>query len=320
MNLQTQIPFSPQEPQIDYHSKIVLLGSCFTEHIGEKLEYFKFQNIQNPFGVIFNPVSIEKLILRALNDTFFTEEDIFQHNEVWYCFEVHSSLSELNKETFLNRLNVSLKTFKDQLLSASHIVITLGSAWVYWHNETNELVANCHKIPQQEFRKELLSAATISKSLQHIVSEVQKVNPKVSFIFTVSPVRHLKDGFEENTLSKAHLISAIHDFLNYQSSIFNLKSAYFPSYEMMMDELRDYRFYEKDMLHPNETAIDYIWDKFKKVWVDHNTEVLQKEIDIVQKGLLHKPFHPESDAYLKFKAQLHSKMESVKKRLPYVTF
>lgn len=315
MNLQTQIPLSPAAPSIDYQSKVLLLGSCFTENIGGKLDYFKFQNVQNPFGVIFNPVSIERLVVRAINDTLFTERDIFKHHDVWHCFEVHSSLSGLDKKAFLERLNLQLRAFKEELLSASHIVITLGSAWVYRHLNSNAIVTNCHKVPQQEFKKELLSMELISMSLQSIFSEIQKVNKKVTFIITVSPVRHIKDGFPENTWSKANLIAATHQLITS-----NQQLHYFPSYELMMDELRDYRFYEKDMLHPNETAIDYIWEKFKKVWIASSTEVLQKEIDTIQKSLLHKSFLPESEEHLKFIVLLQSKMEAVKKMLPNVSF
>jgi hypothetical protein len=315
MNLQTQIPLSQKEPQINYKSKVLLLGSCFTENIGEKLDYFKFQNTQNPFGIIFNPVSIEKLVFRALNEDFFTEKDIFQHNELWHCFEAHSSLSGLDKDEVLHKLNLQLKAFRKQLTEATHIVVTLGSAWVYGYNLTGEIVANCHKVPQKEFSKELLSIDVISKSLKNCIAEIQVVNSKATFIFTVSPVRHIKDGFEESTLSKAHLLSAAHKTI---SSIKNVH--YFPSYELMMDELRDYRFYKEDMLHPNETAIQYIWEKFKYVWVSSTTETTQKAVAIIQKGLQHRPFNSESEEYKEFKKELELKIEKITTQFPFMEF
>lgn len=314
MNLQTQIPLFPKEPKIDYHSKVVLLGSCFTENISGKLDYFKFQNVQNPFGIVFNPVSIENLVLRALSEDVFTEDDLFQHQELWHCFEVHSSLSSIDKDSVLQHLNQKLLAFKKQIEEASHIVITLGSAWVYWHEERSQLVANCHKIPQDQFQKNALPIDTITKSLSTIVSVIRQVNKNAAFIFTVSPVRHIKDGFEENMQSKAHLISAIHKMKE------EVDAHYFPSFEIMMDELRDYRFYEKDMLHPNELAIDYIWEKFKTVWIDPETETLQKEIATIQKGLLHKPFNPNSEAHLKFREALLSRIKILKKSLPHIDF
>ncbi|MAL58705.1 MAG: GSCFA domain-containing protein [Flavobacteriaceae bacterium] len=315
MNLQTQIPLSPKEPQINYQSKVVLMGSCFTENIGGKLDYFQFQNIQNPFGVIFNPVSIEKLIFRALHDDFYTENDVFQHNGLWHCYEVHSSLSMVNKSEFLNRINLQLSHFKTYLFQASHMIFTLGSAWVYLHRKTSQIVANCHKVPQKEFSKVLLSVDIISKSLQNCVSEISEVNPKVTFIFTVSPVRHIKDGFIENTLSKSHLLSAVHP------SISVIEHAhYFPSYELMMDELRDYRFYKEDMLHPNEVAIQYIWEKFNRVWISAETTHLQNEIATIHKGLKHKPFNPDSEEHSVFQKNLQKSIEKLQKELPWIQF
>ncbi|MEZ4858550.1 MAG: GSCFA domain-containing protein [Flavobacteriaceae bacterium] len=320
MNLQTQIPLNSQEPKIDYSSKVLLLGSCFTENMGGKLNYFKFQNTQNPFGIIFNPVSIKQLVLRALKDDFFSEKDIFQHNSLWHCFEVHSSLSAVDKSEFLEQLNLRLKTFKKALLEASHMVITLGSAWVYRFKASKEIVANCHKVPQKEFTKELLSIEAISESLQNLISEIQKGNKNATFIITVSPVRHLKDGFPGNTWSKANLIAGTHKIIEMSLRAQSRSLHYFPSYELMMDELRDYRFYAKDMLHPNEIAVDYIWEKFKEVWISKDTEAFQKEIDTIQKGLLHKPFNLNSLAYLKFKEGLTTKIENLRKNFPNMEF
>lgn len=327
MKLQTEIPLNPEANQIDYSSKILLLGSCFSENIGGKFDYFKFQNLQNPFGVIFNPVSIEKLVLRAIDDVPFSDEDIFQQNEIWKCFEVHSDLSSLDKAECLKKLNSALKDLKEALFSSTHIIVTYGTSWVYRHTERDKIVANCHKVPQSNFKKELLSIQEISESLTSISDKIIEINPKVSIITTVSPVRHIKDGFIENSLSKAHLISGIHNFINSKSSIvnrqskiLNLKSYYFPSYEIMMDELRDYRFYSEDMLHPNKTAIEIIWQKFSKVWVSSETKILQKEIASIQSGLLHKPFNPHSEEHLQFSKTLQHKIVSIQQRHPHISF
>ncbi|MCB0465972.1 MAG: GSCFA domain-containing protein, partial [Aequorivita sp.] len=219
MKLQTEIPLKPEENQIDYASKILLLGSCFSENIGGKFDYFKFQNLQNPFGVIFNPVSIKKLIVRAIDNISFSEEDIFQHNGIWKCFEAHSELSSLDKNEFLNNLNSALKSLREALFSSTHIIFTYGTSWVYRHLASDGIVANCHKLPQKNFKKELLSTKEISENLQTVFTKISKKNPKATIINTVSPVRHIKDGFVENSLSKAHLISAIHHFKNQQSKI-----------------------------------------------------------------------------------------------------
>ena len=216
MNFQTQIPIRKYDFPIDYTSKVLLLGSCFAENMAQKFEYFKFDTVVNPFGIIFNPISLEKLIVRSIRKNYFTEEDIFFHNEAWHCYEVHSELSNPDKEEFLENLNQLIDSTNQQLANATHVIITLGTSWVYRHIESHEIVANCHKVPQKQFVKELLSIAQIEESLQHIISEIQAINPNCKFIFTVSPVRHIKDGFVENNLSKAHLIAAL------QSSIFHL--------------------------------------------------------------------------------------------------
>jgi lysophospholipase L1-like esterase len=316
MKLQTKIPLQPQEHnQLDYNSNVLLLGSCFVENIGKKLDYFKFQNLQNPFGILFHQLAIETLITNAINEKEYTEEDIFFHNEQWHCYDAHSKLSASSKEELLNNLNQQIKATNQQINESTHIIITLGTAWVYRHIETDTIVANCHKVPQKKFLKELLSADEISESLESIIALIKSVNIKVSILFTVSPVRHLKDGFVGNTQSKAQLISAIHQVVESRSSIY-----YFPSYEIMMDELRDYRFYAEDMIHPNQTAVDYIWDKFRKVWISKSAAKTMDDIDVVQKGINHKPFNPNSKAHKLFLQNLEEKKKSLYIQFPYIAF
>ena len=293
----------------------MLLGSCFAENMGEKFEYFKFRNVVNPFGIIFNAVSIEKLIHRVVNKIVFTEKDIFFYNDLWHCFEVHSQLSNPNKEEFLSNLNAILELMYQQITSLTHCIITLGTSWVYRNNNSNEIVANCHKVPQKEFTKELVSIEENVKCIQNIISLVHSLNPECNFIFTVSPVRHIKDGFVENNVSKAHLISAIHT-INHQPSTIN----YFPSYEIMMDELRDYRFYAEDMLHPSQTAIDYIWIKFFENYINQKEFVTMNQVCEIQRALKHRPFNPNSESHQKFLKNLNQKIFELKKNLPNIDF
>jgi hypothetical protein len=315
MNFQTQIPLQKSDFPIDYTSKVVSLGSCFAENMAEKLEYFKFENVVNPFGIIFNPVSLEKLILRSIHKNYFTEKDIFYHNEAWHCYEVHSELSNPNKEEFLSNLNQLIDSTNQELSKSTHVIITLGTSWVYRYIESNEIVANCHKVPQKQFVKELLSIAQIEASLQNIISEIQAINAKCNFIFTVSPVRHIKDGFVENTLSKAHLISALH------ASNFQLPASnYFPSYEILMDELRDYRFYAEDMLHPNQIAIDYIWIKFFENYIDEKEFSLMNQVCEIQRALKHRPFNPNSESHKKFLENLNQKINTLVNKYPHFQF
>ncbi|SIQ93626.1 GSCFA domain-containing protein [Maribacter ulvicola] len=313
MNLLTKIPLSKAQNQIDYSSQLLILGSCFSENIGAELEYYKFQGLQNPFGILFHPLAIEKLIQKSVNQDLFTEEDVFNENEQWHSFDAHSSLSNPSKEQIIIDLNGALSSTAVQLKKASHIIITLGTAWVYRNTYSNQVVANCHKIPQSNFTKELLSVEEVAESLKRLVTLVRSVNSSVQFIVTVSPVRHLKDGFVENQRSKAHLIAAIHKVLNEYIS-------YFPSYEIMMDELRDYRFYAKDMIHPNEVAIDYIWERFVEVWIDNAISGTMKKVDEVQRGLQHRAFNPKGEGHQKFLTSLVKKITYLKKDYPFMDF
>jgi hypothetical protein len=294
----------------------MLLGSCFAESMGKKFDYFKFQNTTNPFGIIFNPVSLAKLIERSAQKEYFTEEDIFFHNDLWQCYEVHSELSHPDKETFLSNLNSIVELTHRHIGSLTHCIITLGTSWVYRNIETNVIVANCHKVPQKQFVKELLSPEIIAQSIESILFTISVVNPNCNFVFTVSPVRHIKDGFAENTLSKSHLISALHKTITHLPS----PISYFPAYEILMDELRDYRFYAEDLLHPNQTAIDYIWIQFFENYISESEFGLMNEICEVQRALKHRPFNPNTESHLKFLEHLNLKIEQIKEKLPQVSF
>lgn len=317
MKLQTQIPLNKADNPIDYSRQILLLGSCFSENIGAKLNYFKFRTEQNPFGILFHPLAIENLIENAVQQKKYTDKDVFFLNEQWHCFDVHSDLSATSKEDLLIELNSALGVTRNHLEAASHIIITSGTAWVYRDNETNQIVANCHKVPQKQFQKHLLSIQEIKNSLENSRKQIQTINKEVQIVFTISPVRHLKDGFIENQRSKAHLISAIHPLL---SPRVESRGFYFPSYEIMMDELRDYRFYKTDMIHPNTLAIDYIWEKFCEVWISNETIATMKQVDEIQRGLNHRPFNPNSEQHQKFQKSLREKISYIKKEHPFMKF
>lgn len=313
MNFTTKIPIAKSDRPIDYSAKILSLGSCFADNMGEKFDYFKFQITTNPFGIIFNPVAIENLVSRTVNKQKFTEDDIFFHNDLWHCFEVHSELSHPDKETFLTNLNRILQHFNTLILQATHCIITYGTSWIYWNKASEKSVANCHKVPQSQFEKEILSVETIEKSILNTVDLIQKGNPNCTFTFTVSPVRHIKDGFPENQRSKAHLIAAIHN------SEFTTHH-YFPSYEIMMDELRDYRFYAEDMLHPSPTAIAYIWERFSENYISEACFSTMDEVSNIQKAIAHKPFNPDSESHQKFLLNLQCKMDKLQQQFPHFTF
>ncbi|WP_309642638.1 GSCFA domain-containing protein [Flavobacterium sp.] len=316
MQFTTKVPIPKNHHLIDYDSKIVTLGSCFAVNIAEKFNYYKFQNTVNPFGILFHPLAIHEMIQRAIHQDFFDENNVFFHNERWHCFDAHSDLSAMHQQDLLQNLNQKLADLKLQIESASHILITYGTAWVYTEKTSQKVVANCHKVPQTQFEKELLTATKIQETIQDTMALIQSVNPKASITFTVSPVRHLKDGFIENQQSKANLIIGIHQTLNQQLSSAN----YFPSYEIMMDELRDYRFYAEDLLHPNAIAIQYIWEQFVSSAIAPASFSVMEEVESIQKGLAHRPFHADSESHLKFTAQLHFRIAQLQQQFPKMTF
>ena len=283
--------------------------------MGAKLEYYKFQQCTNPFGILFHPVAIEKLITRAVNHTWFTSKDVFLQNEQWHCFLAHSKLSNTSEEDLISALNSALEKLRFSLLEASHVVFTFGTAWVYKHLEKDTIVANCHKVPQKEFVKQLLSPDDVSDVLLGIETKLRTINPTCSIINTVSPVRHIKDGLIANSRSKAHLIAGVQEIVSPEKLNY-----YFPSYEIMMDELRDYRYYKEDLIHPNQTAIAIIWEKFLSSWVASETFEIQKKIAVIQNGLLHIPFNENSKAHIHFKKDLETKISEIKEQLPWATF
>jgi hypothetical protein len=318
MQFRTSIPIPTSNYLIDYNSKIMSLGSCFAVNMAEKLDYFKFQNSCNPIGILFHPLAIQKLIDFVVSGKQFGENDIFFHNERWHCFDVHSDLSNSNKEELLESLNAIIKSTNERLNESTHIIITYGTSWVYREIGSDSIVANCHKVPQKQFKKELLSVEEIQECIGNTVRLIQSVNPNCNIIFTVSPVRHIKDGFVENQWSKSNLISAIHRVLYTEDCKMNTE--YFPSYEIMMDELRDYRFYAEDMLHPNQVAIDYIWKRFKETTISETAFGTMDEVLTVQKSLSHKPFNPKSESHLKFESKVREKITKLESEYSFMKF
>jgi hypothetical protein len=300
MAFRTALKNTKTPKTIDYTSKIALLGSCFSNNIAKKLDYHKFDILTNPHGIVFSPKAIEKSLFDIANKTVYTTHNLVQENEIWHSMHHHATYSGLQKEEVLETINNSILAANTFLKQADHVIITLGTAWVYHYIPQDELVANCHKIPQNNFIKRLLHIEEITVSLENSIRLLKRLNPEISIIFTLSPVRHLKDGFIENSQSKAHLLSAIHQVIKKGHS-------YFPSYEIILDDLRDYRFYKEDMLHPNTVAIDYIWDKFKDTWIDEKALIISNKVAEIQRDLAHKPFNPTSEAHQKFLVKLNHK-------------
>lgn len=316
MQLQTIVPIKPSENKIDYHSKIVSIGSCFTVNMAQRFQQFQFQQAVNPFGILFHPVAIARLIDFAVENKTFTAEDVFLHNEIWSSFDAHSDLNELEQEDIIDTLNAKVVFLRERFMEASHVILTFGTAWVYRNIEKNQLVANCHKVPQNHFSKELLTVAQCENAIASIEKGIRKLNPNVQITYTISPVRHIKDGYVENQRSKAHLITALQNHLENNTE----KNYYFPSYEIVMDELRDYRFFTQDLIHPNEIAIDYIWEKFVENTIEPSILPTMKMVDEVQKGLAHRPFNPYTEAHQKFLDKLAQKLDVLLEQYPFMNF
>ncbi|MGY5850086.1 GSCFA domain-containing protein [Salegentibacter sp. F14] len=311
MEFRTQIQIKGEQPKIDYDSKIMLLGSCFVENIGAKLAYYKIRTLQNPFGIFFHPQAIATFLERVDSGYQYSRKDIFFHNERWHCFEAHSSLSFPDKEGILDALNSKIQQTHAFLKEASHVVITLGSSWNYLLRDTGKAVANCHKFPQKNFRKELSPVVSVIENLERITGYIEKLNSKAEIILTISPIRHLRDGFIGNQRSKSNLIAAVHA---------TEKGVYFPSYEIMMDDLRDYRFYGDDMLHLSSLAVDYIWKKFTETWFSKEAMITLTEVEKLQKGLAHRPFDPDSEGHKDFLKTLKRHKENLRKKHPHLKF
>jgi len=315
MNFNTKVEILPFENKISHKSKIFLIGSCFSENIAIKFENSKFNIKCNPFGVVYNPVSIFNCFEILKKQKIFTENDIFFENGVWKSFEHHSSFSKVDKNETLQNINNDIINASSFLKKTAHVFITLGTSWIYEHIEKGFVVSNCHKVPSSNFNCKLLTVDETFLSLQKIVEIIKEINNNVQIIFTVSPIRHLKDGLHKNNVSKAILFAALNQLQNCNSEIY-----YFPAYEILIDELRDYRFYADDMLHPSKMAIEYIWDVFYNTFFAQETIEIIKKIEDIRIAMLHKPFFPKSKDYKTFKEKYYLTVCKLSEKYQFIDF
>lgn len=313
MELYTRILLPKARFSFSYEDRVVMMGSCFAENIGRKLEENKFSVDINPFGTLYNPASVAEGLRMLLRPERFTSGDLFRHEGVYHSFTHHSRFSAPSEEECLDHINSRLSQSSDFLRKATRLVITLGTAFVYRLKSDGRIVSNCHKLPEKMFDRQLLSVGEIVAEWKGLLLSLWEQNPELKILFTVSPIRHWKDGAHGNQLSKATLLLAI-DALQKE---FPEHTAYFPAYEIMMDELREYRFYADDMLHPSTTAIEYIWERFTGSMLSPDSLSILKEWKDIQKAINHKPFQPESEAYKRFISQTLLKMERLNEKFPY---
>lgn len=311
----TELPPLQIDCTISHEDTLLSIGSCFTEHIGNRLIDLKFNNLLNPFGIIFNPISLSNVLHYLLSDRLFKEQDLFYYNEQWHSFMHHSSFSGLDKMTTLNRMNIALHQARVHLKTTNRLLITLGTANVFVYKKTGEIVANNHKLPIQDFERRRLHIRDIAEAFEPLLRELKRKIPDLQAIMTVSPVRHVRDGLIENQRSKAALIIALEHLCRDLPYVH-----YFPSYEYMMDDLRDYRFYEADMIHPNEQAIAYIWQRFTNTFFADETNEVNAKINAIHQAGQHRPFQPYSEAHQNFlRAQL-DKINALEQQYSYLNF
>ena len=298
-------PLKPNRQKINLKDSVYLIGSCFSDEIGALFTSNKFKNLSNPFGTIYNPCAIFKIV-RGEIDT----HNLIKSHEIYYHWDAHGELAALQESDLIQEVEKRLNVSMDFLKECKWLIITLGTAWAYRYKETNQIVANCHKVPHSKFNKELLSIDRITDSFKSTKAFLRKLNPTVNIILTVSPVRHLRDGLVENNRSKARLIEAVHQIVEQDDN-----TSYFPSYEIVIDELRDYRFYSEDLVHPSKQAVDYIWSKFSDRFFDHETTEFLNEWRKVVSALNHTPFMPESKEHQGFLKTMLNKLEKLNQKM-----
>jgi hypothetical protein len=311
MNFILPFPLKKFIHQVNIKQAILLMGSCFAEEIGAKLEERKFNAVINPHGILYNPISICNALTDYIENKKYTKEDIFPHDELWRSFNHHSKFADTDADVCIENINHRISQTHQQLKEANWLLITFGSAFAYTHNK--QIVANCHKLPSSQFEKILIPKQQISDTWQKQLATLKEFNPQLTILFTVSPVRYVRDGVIENNRSKGILLDAVHTLTEQNTNCF-----YFPAYEIVIDELRDYRFFKEDLVHPNHLAINYVWQKFTDALCDEETKNFMTDYEPILKSLRHRDLREGTTATLKFKKQLEEKQVALKKKYPFV--
>jgi len=308
----------PEFPwKMDYSKSMMLMGSCFSENIGQKLIDLKFGIDMNPFGILYNPESIANSLQILLEKRIFTESDLFLDQGIWNSFYHHSRFSDVDRGIALEKINSRINRSYEFLKTADFLVVTFGTAWIYELKRSGQIVSNCHKIRASEFTRFRLGVSEFVEKWSDLLKKLWQFNPNLKLIFTVSPIRHWKDGAVENQLSKATLLLAIDQLI---SGLGNQNLKYFPSYEIMMDELRDYRFYAEDMLHLSSVAVDHIFDRFGQSIITAETMKISEQVTKIIRATQHRPFNPKSVEYEKFLRMHLNEIEQIEKKSPFLDF
>ncbi|OJV83055.1 MAG: GSCFA domain protein [Bacteroidia bacterium 44-10] len=315
MDFRTIIDIPVSDIRIDHSTRMMLFGSCFSENIGRKLLQSKFQVDVNPFGILYNPFSVSAAMQRLLSAIPFSEADLICHNGIYHSLMHHGHFSDPDRAICLQNISARFESAVSQIRQTDLFLITFGSAYVYQWKESGEIAGNCHKLPAWLFHRFRLSVEEITEEWGKLITSLREIHSDVQLLFTVSPVRHWKEGAHENQVSKSVLHLAIDNLLQ----LFPENVRYFPAYEVMMDELRDYRFYEDDMMHPSPFAIDYIWHLFGNTFFSSETSKIMKEWEQIRKAMEHHPLYPGTEAHDAFVKDTLRKLESFSKKYPEIS-
>lgn len=314
MEFQVPLHIEPLPEPIRYGGNILLVGSCFTEHIGDKLQELKFDTLQNPHGILFDPASVAAALTSYTDPRIYTQDDLVYLNEVWQSWSHHGRFSGTDPGRVLAAMNASQAEAHQFLGSARWVMITLGTAFSYRLADDGRAVANCHRAPAQWFHKHLMTIEEIKSALDNCIHRLFHFNPDLQLLFTVSPVRHIRDGVVDNNRSKARLIEVVHHLVHKFDRLY-----YFPAYELVVDVLRDYRFYDADLVHPNYAATQYVLEKFMAFGLDEASRQLAEEIQKIAIARRHKPFHPTTEAHRKFLHTYFEKTKALQDKYPFLS-
>ena len=313
VNFRTKVKIQESKDKFGYNSKAIMLGSCFVENIGEKLFGYKFDCNVNPFGVIYNPISVGESLKILLENKEFKEEDLNFANDLYFSFSHHSRFSHADANECLHLINTEIKKSSLDLANSDVLYITFGTSWVFELLDLGKIVSNCHKLPAKDFHRYRLEVDEIVNYYKELIISLSVFNPNLKIVFTVSPIRHWKDGAHGNQLSKSTLLLAIDQLVQLFEQV-----SYFPSYEIVMDELRDYRFYSEDMLHMNSTAVNYIWDRFVDTYMEKSVLDVMKKVEKIVSASNHRPFNPDTISHQEFITRTLHDIEKLQSQYPNI--
>lgn len=312
MDFRTELRAEKSTWDVSHRNRILSVGSCFADFMGAKLSSCQFSILSNPFGIIYNPLSIAENLIFCTEKTFLANLDIVKSKDLYFSYQLHSQLYGSSETELLSKAAKIQEDTLEAIGNADYLLITLGTALVYQLIEKETTVANCHKMGSGLFEKRLLSVEEIKESFLRLISHVTGINNKIKLILSISPVRHLKDTISMNTVSKSVLRLACHQLCEATPE----KIQYFPAYEVIMDDLRDYRFYNSDLIHPSEVAQNYVWNKFGEIYFSKETQSLNKEIEEINTALQHRVFYPYSEDYILFKKKMLEKVNNLNVKVP----